>query len=297
MRGSNVRRIIFQVLGYGLYGIVVFVILLYVMFPYDLLRQRLGERLSQRNVQVDVARLRPTFPPGLQLRQLRVRPKRPRVPDAVMQLDTLRAWPEWLALLSGTLNVRFAGTLYGGRVTGDARYATADGDTTWKSQLRFAALDIAQHPLLQQNGKVAVSGQLNGDATATLSQQGILQQGAFTFSLQPAVFTPGEALLLPLQREITCDALQGDVSLTARQWQINDLTCEGDDIFIDTRGTIRPQRPLENSTLDLRVLLRSAETFKQEVALLGALVRQRPDRRGEIKFGLSGRLRQPRAVR
>jgi type II secretion system protein N len=226
-----------------------------------------------------------------------MRAKHQQIPESVLQLDTLRVWPEWLALLSGSLQMHFAGTLYSGRVTGDIRYPSAAAATAWEGQIRLAALDMTQHPLLQQHGKMSVRGQLNGEATATVSQEGTLQQGKVTFRLQPAVFTPGEDLQLPLQREIPCDTLQGDLTLDPQQWQIETLTCQGNDVFIDVRGTLRPQRPFPNSALNLRLQLRSEEAFKQEIALLGSFVRQRPDRRGEISFGLRGLLRQPRPVR
>lgn len=290
------RGIILQVVGYTLYGLGVFVVLLYVMFPYDLLRQRLNERLSQGLFQFDIARLNSTFPPGLHARQVRVQAKHQQIPEPMLQLDTLRVWPAWLTLLSGTLQMHFAGTLYSGRVAGDIRYPMAAA-TVWEGQVRLEALDMTRHPLLQQNGKVSVRGQLNGEATATVRKEGTPQQGTVTFRLQPAVFIPGEALQLPLQREIACDTLQGNLTLDPQQWQIETLTCQGNDVFIDVRGTLRPQRPFPNSALNLRLQLRSEEAFKQEIALLGSLVRQRPDRRGELSFGLRGLLRQPRPVR
>jgi type II secretion system protein N len=290
------RHIILQVTGYLLYGLVVFIVLLYVMFPYELLRQRLNERLSQEAIQFDIAQLRSTFPPGLHARQIRAQVKRQQVPGPVLQLDTLHAWPEWLALLSGKLQVHFAGTLYSGRIAGDIRYPMAAA-TAWEGQVRLEALDVTQYPPLQQNGKVTVRGQLSGEATVTVSQAGTLQQSKVTFRLQPAVLTPGEALQLPLQREIACDTLQGNATRDSRQWQIEALTCQGNDVFIDVRGTVRPQNPPPTSVLNLRVQVRSEEVFKQEIALLGSLVRQRPDRRGELSFGLRGPLRQPRPVR
>jgi type II secretion system protein N len=285
------------VVGYVVYGLMVFAVLLYVMFPYDLLRQRLNEWLSQGAFQFSIARLSSTLPPGLRARQVRIQAKRQQIPEPMLHLDTLGVWPEWLALLSGTLNLHFTGTLYGGRAAGDIRYPLTAAATAWEGQVRLAALDMTQHPLLQQNGKVSVRGQLNGEATATVSKEGALQQGEAMFRLQPAVFTPGEALQLPLQREIACDTLHSNLTLAPQQWQIETLTCQGNDVFIDVSGTLRPQRPFANSAINLRLQLRSEEAFKQEIALLGSLVRQRPDRRGELSFGLRGLLRQPRSIR
>lgn len=288
------RRTIFQVIGYVLYGLVVFVVLVYVLFPYDLLRQRLIAQWSQGDVQLDMARLSATFPPGLRARQVQLRAQRPPAPGALMQLESLRVWPEWLALLAGRLQVQVRGTLYNGRLRGEIRHplTAASG---WEGQAHFDALDVSKYPLLQQ--AISVQGQLSGDATATLSPAGEVQQGKVNFLLQPAIIAAPAGTILPLQREIPCDTLQGDVALSAQQWQIESLTCQGNDVFIDVRGTLRPQQPWRNSTINLRLQVRSATAFAQEVALLSTLVRQRPNQRGELTFGLRGPLAQPRPVR
>jgi type II secretion system protein N len=290
------RHIILQVIGYVVYGLVVFLVFLYVMFPYELLRQRLNAWLSQDAIQFDIAQLSSTFPPGLHARQIRAQVKHQQVPGPVLQLDTLHAWPEWLALLSGRLQVHFVGTLYSGRIAGDIRYPIAAA-TAWEGQVRLEALDVTQYPPLQQNGTLTVRGKLGGEAAVTVSRAGALQQSKVMVRLQPAVLTPGEALPLPLTREVACDTLQGNATRDPQQWQIEALTCQGNDVFIDVRGVVRPQNPLPNSVLNLRLQVRSEEAFKQEIALLGSWVRQRPDRRGELSFGLRGQLRQPRPVR
>ena len=85
--------------------------------------------------------------------------------------------------------------------------------------------------------------------------------------------------------------------MTLRQWKIDDFTCQGDDVFIDIRGTVRPRRPMQNSVLNLRMELRSSESFKDELTMLRTLVRQRPSQDGTLKFGLRGPLSRPRPVR
>jgi type II secretion system protein N len=298
----SIQRIILQVLGYLLFGLVVYVAFVYVMFPYDLLRQRLVDRFSQGTVQVDVARLRPTFPLGVALQQVRVMAKRPNMLELeeVVTLQTLRAWPQWLSLLSETKNVRFAAALYDGNLAGEFHYAKVNGEPPWQSEAKFEGLDVARYPLLQQlqgNDRLAVQGRLSGDATAKLSARGELEQGEIAFQLKPAVFAPGAAARIPLRKEIPCQTLKGKVMMTLRQWQIDALTCEGDDVFVDLRGTVRPRRPVENSVLNIRMELRSDVAFKAELDLLRTLVRQRPSPDGSLTFGLRGPLSQPRAVR
>jgi type II secretion system protein N len=150
---------------------------------------------------------------------------------------------------------------------------------------------------LQSNDKLTVQGRLSGEATAKLNARGQLEQGEIAFQLKPAVFAPGAAARTPLRKEIPCQTLKGKVMMTLRQWQIDALTCEGDDVFVDLRGTVRPHPQVENSVLNLRMELRSEQAFKPELDLIRTLVRQRPSPDGTLKFGLRGPLNQPRAVR
>lgn len=296
----SIQRIILQVLGYLLFGLVVYAVCVYVMFPYDLLRQRVVDRFSQGTVQVDIARLQPIFPPGLALQQVRIMGKGPHLPEEVVQLQTLRAWPRWLSMLSETKDVRFEGALYDGNIAGEFHYAKVNGEPSWQSAAQFEGLDVARYPLLQQlqsSDKLAVQGRLSGEATATLNARGQLEQGEIAFQLKPAVFVPGEAARIPLRKEIPCQTLKGEVMMTLRQWEIDDLVCQGEDIFVDLRGTVQPRRPVENSVLNIRMELRSDQAFKPELDLIRTLVRQRPSPDGALKFGLRGPLSRLRAVR
>jgi len=251
-------------------------------------------------VQVDIARLQPTFPPGLALQQVRIMGKGPHLPEEVVQLQTLRAWPRWLSMLSETKDVRFEGALYDGNIAGEFHYARVNGEPSWQSAAQFEGLDVARYPLLQQlqsSDKLAVQGRLSGEATATLNARGQLEQGEIAFQLKPAVFVPGEAARIPLRKEIPCQTLKGEVIMTLRQWEIDDLVCQGEDIFVDLRGTVQPRRPVENSVLNIRMELRSDQAFKPELDLIRTLVRQRPSPDGALKFGLRGPLSRLRAVR
>lgn len=290
-----------QGFGYLLFGSVVFVACIYVMFPYKGLREWVAARLSQGTLQVAITGLEPTFPPGVALKGVRLLSKRPNQPDEVMGIRTLRAWPKWLTLLSETKQVGFKGTLYDGEIAGAVGYATTtSGGPRWQSEVRFAGVDVAQYPLIQSlhnDKQLSVRGFLSGKAMAKLNPLGRLEQSNISFVIQQAVFAPGEGTRLPLRQAVPCDTLEGDVAMTIRQWEIDGLTCRGDDVFVDMRGTVRPRRPFQNSVLNLRMELRSDEVFKQELDLLRALVRQRPSPDSSLKFGLRGPIGRPRAVR
>src|SRR5215470_13533264 len=100
MTGVGIRRIILLILAYTLYALVAFVVLVYALFPYDLLKQRLMDWASQDGIQLVLTRLRPAFPPGLQVESLRLQVDQFSLSEAMLSIETLHVYPEWLALLS-----------------------------------------------------------------------------------------------------------------------------------------------------------------------------------------------------
>ena len=74
------RWLIVHALTYTLYGLVAFVVLLYVMFPYELLRQRIVAQFRREDLRLTIARLRPDFPLGVELQQVRLLTHRQPLP-------------------------------------------------------------------------------------------------------------------------------------------------------------------------------------------------------------------------
>jgi type II secretion system protein N len=287
------QRIILQTLAYTLYGFGVFLVFLYVNFPYDVLRQHIVDRFPREDLQLTIASLRPDFPPGVQFRQVRLLSTQALSSTALAQIDTLQAQPNFFAILSSMLDFHLDARLYSGHLEGNVRTAVADEASPWEIQARFSDVHVEQHPLVQKDNKAFLRGRLEGDVVATLDSTGLLQQGFVNLRLQPLVFT-GNELQLPLPQEISCDSLQSQLQLKTGQLHIASFNCRGDDLTIQVRGNVQWQQPLRNSLLDLNIQMRSETTYKQELDLIGTLIRRRPDRRGILSFSIRGTLQQPR---
>src|SRR5262245_17524008 len=294
--GVGIRRIILQILAYTLYALVAFVVFVYLLFPYDLLRQRLMEWASQDGVQLVLARLHPVFPPGLRAESMRLQVDSFSPSEATMSIETFRVHPEWFALVSRNMQLRFEAGLYRGRLEGEARYIKVEGMPLWEVKTRFTDLDMTQYALLRKDGKAFIRGRLGGAATATLTNDGQMQDGSLNLRVQSGALlgVPGWQVQLP--REIACDTLQGELKTPAKQPGTLLLTCQGKDLFIEARGTMAWKTPLADSLLNVRWQVRSEEAYKPELELLSTVVRRRPDRRGELSFRLQGPLRQLRTT-
>jgi type II secretion system protein N len=289
---SKKRRLIVQTLAYMLYGLAIFLVFLYITFPYDLLRQRIIAQFRQEDLQLAIARLRPEFPPGVEFQQIRLLTSPAASAKALAHIDTLQAQPNFFAFASKMLDIQLAGRLYSGQLAGNVRTDMVNGESPWELQAHFSDLQVEQYPFVQKDNTAFLRGRLEGDIIATLDHAGLLQQGVVNLRVQPLVFVGSEGF--QLQREITCDSLQSQLQFKAGQLQLVSFNCRGDDLAIQARGTIQWQQPLRASIMELHVQMRSEAAFKQEIDLIGTLVHRRPDRRGMLSFSIRGTLEQPR---
>ncbi|MGE3536296.1 MAG: type II secretion system protein GspN [Candidatus Tectimicrobiota bacterium] len=285
---------VLRLMAYILYALVAFVVFLYLTFPYDVLRQRLVDLLSQEGVRLSIERLQPAFPPGLQARGLRLLVEPWSETEAALQLEAVRLQPEWIALLSGTLHVHIEAALYGGRLEGELRHLNSEGGESWDVKTRFTDLDTTEHPLVRKTEKPFLRGRLSGEITAVLTEDGHLQESTVLLRGQPLALLGLPGSVFQLQREIVCDTLQGELKTPPKQAGNVGLTCQGKDLLLEAKGTIAWKAPMAESQLNVRWQVRSEEAYKQEMDLLAVLVRKRPDRRGELSFRLQGPLRQLR---
>ncbi|MCZ6876328.1 MAG: type II secretion system protein GspN [bacterium] len=285
---------ILQISGYALYGLVICLVVVYLTFPYDLLKQRLAERFSHPGMHLTVDHIGPAFPPGLALDGIRLTTDHPTFDGPVMQAETLDVRPVWRSLWSGAIQAKLEADLYRGRFQGRVLSAGAAEDAGWQIRGDFADIQLAHHPIVQKEKGAFLRGQLDGEVDLTLGTDGKLSQGVLNLRLQSVILVAGQHPGLPLQRDISCNTLQSQIKLTATQMQIVSFTCKGDDLTIQARGTVNLRQPWQNSSLNVHLQIQSESAYKQELGLIATLVRRRLDRRGMLSFRIRGTMQQPR---
>jgi type II secretion system protein N len=273
---------------------MVLLTVLYLTFPYELVGKRLAEGFSQGGVQLAIGRLRPGFPPGLQAQQLRLLTTTANPPRPLFQIDNLRVQPDLLGLLSRSLQVYLEATIYQGRMLGNVHTTAWNGSAPWELKARLGEIRVEQSPLVQKDGKAFLHGRLGGEVLVTVNKEGDVQQGTLNLQLEPAVLAGSQALPFLLARDVTCDTVKTELGLATGQLQISSFTCRGDDLMLQVKGMIRWQQPLAASIMDLQIEIRSENAYKQELDLIGNLVRRRPNR-GVLSFRLRGTFQEPRA--
>jgi type II secretion system protein N len=291
---ANRRQVILQIVGYALYGLVICLVVVYLTFPYDLLKQRLAEQFVPPSMHLTVDHIGPAFPPGLLLDGIRLTADRLTIDGPVVQAEALGVRPVWRSLLAGAMQTQLRADLYHGRLQGRVLPAGTPEAPHWQILADFADIQLAHHPFAQKEKGAFLRGQLDGDVDLTLGTAGKLSQGMINLRLQSVVLLAGQHPGLPLQRDISCNTLQGQIKITATQMQIVSLTCKGDDLVIQARGAVNLQQPWQKSSLNVYLQIQSEAAYKQELGLIATLLRRRLDRRGMLSFRIRGTMQQPK---
>jgi type II secretion system protein N len=121
MKGKLPKKII----GYVLFGAAVFVVILYLRFPGDAVRQYLVDRFSATypDLELYIGKTGPAFPPGLKLVDVVITPREQG--GMGIKAEVLKIRPAWLGFLRGQTSVLFHADLYGGEISGKASFQQA----------------------------------------------------------------------------------------------------------------------------------------------------------------------------
>lgn len=280
-------RLLLRVAPYLVYGAVVFGVCLYVTFPYDLLAQYGAEHWAPPGVHIQANGVKSLFPPGLLAQRVAMSLDAVAGQQDLVHVAGLRVRPSWLALATGRPQAQFSAALYGGRIQGHVSRRRGEGAPVWEFQVTFADLEVDRHPMTRRNAAAFLRGRLSGTVTARFDERGKLHTAAAELNAEELVFA-GQALQLPLQRDIACATVRSEAqAATAGAGNVS-LSCTGADLDIGATGAVIWQGSIRNAALDLRWQVRSQSLYRQEVDFLGALVGQAPDDDGELSFRLYG---------
>jgi type II secretion system protein N len=95
---------------------------------------------------------------------------------------------------------------------------------------------------------------------------------------------------------LTYEHLAAEITLQQRRVVIKDCQIRGRDWQVDLQGHMSLSERLQQSPLDLTVRLRTSEAVEQQLGIVGALLKQRRDRRGFTSLKIGGTLEQPNPV-
>ncbi|MHB8908377.1 MAG: type II secretion system protein GspN [Syntrophales bacterium] len=237
--------------GYVLAGIAMLLILLYLRFPGEALKDYVKAVAAARYPQVSVSidAIRPSVPPGLAVSGITVA-FRDR-PDATLHVDSLTVRPGGLALLRGRLAILMAAEGYGGEMEGQvdfSRLFSLQGPFSAAMNLRDIRIEKCawlRDALVRQ-----ITGTLKGSIAFSGTSEALKNgTGTVDFTLTNGTFPLQESFLGIEKIDFT--RVEGKASFRGGAMKITQLTLSGEKLRCSLKGNILLADDLQASQIDL----------------------------------------------
>jgi type II secretion system protein N len=283
----------------GAFTVTCFSMFLALSFPYDTLKERLSAEAALQGLYLRLGSLGPAFlgvtATGVEVSR-RVDASSAKAPEP-LRLDSLTLRPSFFPL-----GVGFSARLLGGSVSG-----AFGGTSELKAQVSFKDLDLGGASFQALTG-VQASGKVQGDVDVRMPQQSSgpdfgKAQGTLTVKGE-GMGILGGTLVLPLYGTPTPVDLPrasfGDLDIDVRlengTGTLQRLAATGGDLQLDGTGSVRLDRQLPLSALNIVLKLKADPDFQKRLGLLGSgltLLPADPSQPGWRTAKVSGLLDRP----
>jgi len=296
-------------------GVVVFVVALYVWFPYDRAKEVAVNLASAQNLDVDIDSVGPAWGLGLAFSNIHVktRPTSPatkptrllieRASVSISPLSLLLFWTE------PTITISIDG--FGGHVTitqNGSPDSPAKAPRPFSLEITARDVDMSELPGLREALNLPVTGTLKLDLElASATGRYANAKGDISFTCAACVLgdgkTPlrvpgnpflGGGLTLP---KVRVGDLRGEVAIDDGEAKLKSLDAKSPDLELSVEGGASLRDPLANSLLNAYVRFKLSDPFLKAAGALSTLLQmagssgKRPD--GFYGVRLGGRLAAP----
>jgi type II secretion system protein N len=280
--------------GYGLYVILVALVLLYYLFPSQAVEDLVSSSLSrvEPHLGLKADSIRPWLPPGLKVSNgsiyLSTNPGQP-----IFSADSLYLRPQIFKLLKGSYNLDFSGTAYRGDVAGSLILEDQQGDV-FNTELSLKDLDLGVYQLLAEELPHKLSGMFTGDIIYARDSANAVAQGTANLRL-----TDGQLQFeKPIFNIASVDLRKIEIDLELRDRNVTIVKGElsGTELNASLAGSIQLQPDIKNSELNLKGNLEPLAEFYRKYPEIRELLKTMKKRvkRGQYFFAITGTLGQPR---
>jgi type II secretion system protein N len=249
----------------GIYIVAAAVLFAYYLFPAEAVKGYIAYQLNAADpsLAVDIARVKPTFPPGLKLRSLKL--ARTGMPLVEAQQLTVR--PVYASLLGLEKTYRFKGKLYQGTIDGTIQLNQGQKTGAMRIEARIEGLHIEQIRMIEEMSGRKVFGMLAGNIQAhrqnplSLEATAKLELSDGKIELLMPVFT---------YKNLAFRSIKADLAITQQNLTISRCEIKAQPADGSFRGTIDFKKPLGKSMIGLE------GTVKPHPALLALLRKSLP---------------------
>lgn len=269
------------VLGYTLFGLLMFFIFFYLTFPFHLLELKLISALEEESgCKIVVDQTGFHFPSRLSWKG--IRGSCPQPAFARWKIDSLNADLAPLPLLlSRRGEVDFQVKLAGGEMAGHVTAIQKSGAPSFSLNARGKKLDLAQ---------LGFAGLLDLEGEGSWSGQDILKgKGTVTFTLEGAKFKEIGKWAVPIG-EVSFSSVRGKIFWKNGAVGLERFTAEGQEVDLSSEGgNLLLREPLAGSLITLTL----KATPKGSLQQVATLFVQGYSGREPLTLGMKGPLGQP----
>lgn len=269
------RRPLIRRLSYTAYFVAVFLLFLFLLFPFDRIKTRIESEVRLRTpVDISIARISPRFFNYFVLSQVVVSDKGGKV---LFESPSVRTTVSLFGLLRGSLSLDLKAKTYGGELGlksqqgGGRQYLSIDAN----------GLDLAAYPLLKDVG-LKLGGRFGGN----FEMIGDTGKGRFWLKGLTSRELRIKGFLIP---DLDFDQCWIEADLKGDRLTIKKLEFNGKELTIRCLGDLVLR---ERGTLNLTVKLKPSERLAREQASILSLLRNR-DAEGFYQFVLGGTMNDP----
>ena len=246
-------------ISWAIYIICAALFFFYTLFPSDTVKEYLADQIRQVHpgLTVEIGRVKPGFPPGLKLYDVRVY----HLGQTLADLENLKISPDILSLFLATTHLSFKGNGYGGTLKGRVDINKNSANTEVMIGADLSGIQVKQLEALSAITTHKISGNLGGTLTfkTKVPHQGlsgnlILTDGQIEFS--PAILN---------QNLLSFNTIEAELMLNNRSLTINRCQLEGNQLDADVSGSIKFSGRSARKILDL------SGTVRPHAALLAKL--------------------------
>jgi type II secretion system protein N len=289
---------ILKFIAYLVLFVVSFLIFLYWMFPYDILKDRVASAIEEplgRAVEVSIGELRPYYFTGVSISNLSLTSRTAGESTPLAEFEKVRVRATLFSLLLGNPRVSFFIQSGKGEIAGSARQTEEGFDIS----VDLDNFDVGSIKWLESQVGLKLGGRLGGsvdlkiDRLRPVRTTGKIDLSFDDFKVAASQVTIGE-VNIPIPDAVLTKGRGSRLKLSIDKGAVNvdEFRLADGDLQLDVKGKIFLSTVLSNYRLNLTGSFRVSDKLSEAFPLLFMAEKQKqPD--GSYPLTVSGRLSEP----
>lgn len=288
----------FKIIVYPLLFLFSFLVFLYWLFPYDVLKERITRAIEEQlggGVEVDIQRLSPYWLTGVDVKGLTIAQAGGEKGVPLVNCKRARARVAILSLLVGSPSVSFDLEAGGGEASGSVRVA----EDALAVDAELGDFDLGSLNLIAASTGLRLTSRIDGDVSLRIDRQRpIRSTGKIALGLKElriassALKVGGAELALPdlviasgRESQIKAEVGKGTVAVEA-------FRLAGGDLGLDLKGKLFLSSKVENYRFNLNGNFMVSKKLSDALPFLFILEQQKAED-GSYPLTITGRLEKP----